>query len=419
MKKSFKETRFEMKPILEKAENLIKSKNYRKAVEELEKYKNKIRHVDFYLLLAEAYEGLGNKEKAETYFEEARFLDTELRSKEKLQRGVSLVAIKNFRAAEKELLESVRLNPFEKDAYLELYRLYREMSNQKEMIKALESLMTVDPYSFFPYLELSRFYGIRRQFKKAERVLLSGISITDSPELHFELGKLYAEMGRVEEAKEELSEACRLDFRNVEYRQKLAEVMVNNEEYEEALEVVMSTLELFPDAVYVIQSAAALYDLLGKEELAEYYYRLAVSKSEGFVREDAMKLLSEFLVEKGRFDQAEELLKEIIENTDNIWILLDAFSELAILLIDQERFKEIAEMGRFILKNPELSEEEYCEIAEIVADALYEEKEYEEAMEYYREIVDYSKDEKLIKRAYNKLREVEEIESLEKMLESS
>jgi tetratricopeptide (TPR) repeat protein len=408
-----------MKPILEKAENLIKSKNYRKAVEELEKYKNKIRHVDFYLLLAEAYEGLGNKEKAETYFEEARFLDTELRSKEKLRKGVSLAAIKDFSAAERELLESVRLNPFEKDAYLELYVLYRKKSNYRGMVKALESLMTVDPYSVFPYLELSRFYGIRRQFKKAEKVLLLGISMTDSPELHFELGKLYAEMGRVEEAKEELSEACRLDFRNIEYRQKLAEVMVNDEGYEEALKVVMSTLELFPDAVYVIQSAAALYELLGKEELAEYYYRLAVSKSEGFVREDAIKLLSEFLVENGRFDQAEELLKEVIENADNNWILLDSFSELAILLIDQERFKEIAEIGKFILENSELSKDEYCEVAEIVADALYEEREYEEAMEYYREIIGYSKNERLIKRAYNKLKEVEEIELLEKMLKSS
>ncbi|WP_163329211.1 tetratricopeptide repeat protein [Desulfurobacterium thermolithotrophum] len=419
MKKSFKESRLEVKTILKKAENLIKSKNFKKAVEELEKYKSSIRNVDFYLLLAEAYEGLGNKEKAETYFEEARFLDTELRSKEKLKRGVSFVASKNFRAAEKELLESVRLNPFEKDAYLELYRLYREMSNYKGMVRALENLITIDPYSVFPYLELSRIHGIRRQFKKAEQVLISGISVVDSPELHFELGKLYADMGKLEEAKEELSKACRMDFKNIEYRQKLAEVMVNNEEYEDALKVVMSTLELYPEAVYVIQSAAALYDLLGKEEIAEYYYRLAISKSEGFVKEDAKKLFVEFLIEKGKFDQAEEILKELIESTDNVWILIDSFSELAILLIDQERFRDIAELGSFVLKNPELSEEEYCEIAEIVADALFEEGDYEEAIEYYREIINYSKDEKLIKRAYNKLKEVEEIESLERMLKLS
>ncbi|TCK02494.1 tetratricopeptide repeat protein [Phorcysia thermohydrogeniphila] len=414
MKKSFEKPVADVRSILEKAENFIKSKNYRKAVEELEKHK--IRSVDYFLLLAEAYEGLGNSEKAEFYLEEARFLDTELRSKEKLRKGITLASMKNFRAAEQALLESVKLNPFERDAYYELYRLYRETGNHKKMVETLQNLMTIDPFSSFPYLELSRLYALRRQYKKAVEVLRFGLERIDLPELHFELGKVLADMGKVEEAKEELSEACRQDFLNVEYRQKLAEVMVNDEDYEGALQVVMSTLELYPDAVYVIQSAAALYDLLGNEELAEYYYRLAISKSEGFVREDSLKLFSEFLAEKGRYDQAEEILREIIDTTDNLWILLDAFSELAIILVEQERYKDIVEIGKKLMKHPELTEEDYCEIAEIVADALYEDKNYEEALKYYREIVSYSKDEKLIKRSYSKLKEIEEILSLERML---
>jgi tetratricopeptide (TPR) repeat protein len=414
VRKNFKECVTDVKSILEKAENFIKSKNYRKAVEELERHK--IRSVDYFLLLAEAYEGLGNSEKAEFYLEEARFLDTELRSKEKLRKGITLASMKNFRAAEQVLLESIKLNPFEKDAYYELYRLYRETGNHKKMVETLQNLMTIDPFSSFPYLELSRLYALRRQYKKAVEVLRFGLERIDLPELHFELGKVLADMGNLEEAKEELSEACRQDFMNVEYRQKLAEVMVNDEDYEGALQVVMSTLELYPDAVYVIQSAAALYDLLGNEELAEYYYRLAISKSEGFVREDSLKLFSEFLAEKGRYDQAEEILREIIDTTNNLWILLDAFSELAIILVEQERYKDIVEIGKKLLKHPELTEEEYCEVAEIIADALYEDKNYEEALKYYKEIVSYSKDEKLIKRSYSKLKEIEEILSLERML---
>lgn len=414
MRKNFKECVTDVKSILEKAENFIKSKNYRKAVEELERHK--IRSVEYFLLLAEAYEGLGNSEKAEFYLEEARFLDTELRSKEKLRKGITLASMKNFRAAEQVLLESIKLNPFEKDAYYELYRLYRETGNHKKMVETLQNLMTIDPFSSFPYLELSRLYALRRQYKKAVEVLRFGLERIDLPELHFELGKVLADMGNLEEAKEELSEACRQDFMNVEYRQKLAEVMVNDEDYEGALQVVMSTLELYPDAVYVIQSAAALYDLLGNEELAEYYYRLAISKSEGFVREDSLKLFSEFLAEKGRYDQAEEILREIIDTTNNLWILLDAFSELAIILVEQERYKDIVEIGKKLLKHPELTEEEYCEVAEVIADALYEDKNYKEALKYYKEIVFYSKDGKLIKRSYSKLKEIEEILSLEKML---
>jgi len=324
--------------------------------------------------------------------------------------------MRNFRAAEKELLKSAELNPFDREVYLELYRLYRETSNYKSMIKALENLMTVDPYSSFPYLELGRHYLLRRRYRKAEEVLKKGLELIDSPELHYELGKVYAEWGKSEEAKEELKEACRLDFKNVEYRQKLAEVLVNSQEYEEALEVVLGTLELYPEAVYVLQSAAALYDLLDKEELAEYYYRKAVSVSEGFVREDAKKLLAEFLAEKGRYDQAEELLWELLEESDNPWVVLDAFSELAIILLEQERYRDIVKAGKELLKNPELSEEEYCEVAEVVADALFEEKEYEEAKSLYEKVLSLSTDEKLLKRVSKKVDEVKEIESLNRML---
>ena len=417
MRNSYEEKRPNVKSVLEKAQSLIKSKNFRKAVEELEK--NKVRDVDYYLLLAEAYEGLGNSEKAEVYLEEARFLDTELRSRELLQRGITLASMRNFKAAERELLESIKLNPFEKEAYLELYRLYRETSAHRKMVKTLENLMTLDPYSKFPYVELARYYSLRRNFRKAEAVLKGGLELMESAELHYELGKVYADWGKLEEAKEELREACRLDYRNADYRQKLIEVLVNDEDYKGALEVVHNTLELYPDAVYLLQSAGALYDLLGKEEIAEHYYRKAVSVSEGFIRDDALKMLAEFLAEKGKYDQAEEALKEILYNTDNVWILLDVFSELSIILLEQERLSDIVEIGKFVLQNPELSEEEFCEVAEVVGDALFESGEFKEAKEFYRKIVETADDEKMIKRAYSKLKEAEEVDSLEDMIKRS
>ncbi|MEO2066553.1 MAG: hypothetical protein ABGX17_08665, partial [Desulfurobacteriaceae bacterium] len=236
------------------------------------------------------------------------------------------------------------------------------------------------------------------------------------PEIHYELGKVYAEWGKTEEAKEELRRACRLDFKNVEYRQKLAEVLVNEEEYEEALDVVLGTLELYPEAVYVLQSAGALYDMLGNEELAEYYYRKAVSVSEGFMKEDAQKLLAEVFVEKGRYDQAEEILWDLLKNTDNFWVLMDAFSELAVILIEQERYSDIVRAGKEVLKNPEISDEEFGEVGEIVADALFEEGKVEEALDFYNQVLEVSTDQKLIKRVKEKVNEIKEIKELEKLL---
>ena len=414
MKKGFQERKEELRDILRKAEKLIELKSFKRAVEELERVK--FRDVDYYLLLAQAYEGLGNYEKAESYLEEARFLDTELRSRELLQRGITLASMRNFKAAEKELLESLKLNPFEKETYLELYRLYRETNNHKKMVKTLEELITLEPYMAFPYLELAKHYLLRRRFSKAADVLREASERIESPEIHYELGKVYAEWGKTEEAKEELRKACRLDFKNVEYRQKLAEVLVSEEEYEEALDVVLGTLELYPEAVYVLQSAGALYDMLGNEELAEYYYRKAVSVSEGFMKEDAQKLLAEFFVEKGRYDQAEEILWDLLKNTDNFWILMDAFSELAVILIEQERYSDIVRAGKEVLENPEISDEEFGEVGEIVADALFEEGKVEEALDFYNQVLEVSTDQKLIKRVKEKVDEIKEIKELEKLL---
>ncbi len=406
--------RIEEREILRKAEDLIKANDFKGAIKELSKYP--LKSVEYYLLLAQAYEGVGNLEKAESFFEKARFLETEIRSKELLQRGINLALTRNFKAAERELLSSLKLNPFDKEVYLELYKLYKKTNNSRKMVKTLEELITLEPYFLFPYLELGRHYLLRKRYKKAEEILKEGISRIESAELHFELGKVYSEQGKIEEAKEELKKACRLDFKNIDYRQKLTEVLVNAQEYEEALDVVLGTLNLYPEAVYVLQSAAALYDLLGDQELAEYYYRKAVAVSEGFVKEDAQKLLSEFLIEKGRYDQAEELLWELLKGSDNVWIVIDAFSELATILIEQERLKDIIEAGKIVLSNQELSEEEFVEVGEIVADALFEEKRFKEAAEFYKEILKVCKSGKIGKRVAKKLKEAEEIEELNKML---
>jgi len=415
--RSYKEKKRDFNGLIKKVQELIKSRNFKKAIEELEK--NKFRDVDYYLLLAEAYEGMGDQEKAEIYLEEARFLDTELRSKSYLQRGITLASMKNFKAAERELLESMKLNPFDREVYFELYKLYKNMNSKRKMVKALENAITVDPYFKLPYVELAKYYSLTKNYKKAAEILEKGIEFIGSADLHYELGKVYAEWGKLEEAKEELREACKLDYTNVDYRQKLVEVLVSDEDYEGALQVLHNTLEIFPNAVYVIQSLAAVYDMTGNEELAEYYYRKAVALSEGFLRDDAMKALADFLIDRGRYDQAEEVLKELISQTDNPWVLLEAFSDLAVILLEQERLEEIVNVGSEVIKNSELTEDEFCEVAEILGDVLFEMAKFKEAKAYYEKIMEKTADEKLIKKAYGKLKEIEEIESLEKLLGKS
>ena len=400
--------------LLDKARHLIRTQNYRKAIEELEKCR--LRSVDYYLLLAEAYEGIGNTEKAEVYLEEARFLDTELRSMERLRRGIGFASLKDFKSAEKELLESVRLNPFGSSAYQELYKLYKKVGNYDGMIRTLEVMLLLNPFSTSTHLELARLLRAKGRHLKAVRLLRSALERLDSPELHFELGKLYAEAGYLEHAKESLFDACLRSPLNVEYRQKLIDVLTESGDYATALEVAFATLSIYPGSVYLLQSIAGIYSAMGMDELAEHYHRRAVSVSTGFMREEALRGLIDFLLERGMYDQAEELLKEVIETSSNLWFVVDAFFELSAILADQERHAEIAVLGEKVLKNPELSGDEFCEVAEVVADALYSEGNLEKALSLYRKILARGATGKVAKRSYTRISEIEEILSLERML---
>ncbi len=405
--------------IIKKAKSYMEKKNYKKAIEELEKAgKYSLKDVDFYLTLAEAYEKVGKFDKAEEYFEKARFLDTDLRSKEKVRKGIDLISRKNLDEAEKELRKAIELNPFEADAYIELYKLYKSKSGYKRAIELLKILLVVDPYREFPYLELANYYFMVRDFNSIVNLLEKGLSFKESPRLRFELSKAYQSLGKLEEAEDNLKIACQIEYSNLEYRQKLAEILVYQNRYSDALDVLFGALEVFPDAVYVMQSIANLYHLMGNSDLAEFYFRKAVAKAEGFVKEDARKHLAEYLVEVGKLDQAEEELKSLIESSDNVWIKIDSFVDLSLILMEQERFNDIVQWGRFLLEDQDLTNEEFCEVAEIVAEALQEVGEFERALDLYRRVLRYGSNERMIKRCYAQFKNLEEIVLLENMWKS-
>ncbi len=337
--------------------------------------------------------------------------------KEKLRRAVRFFSKKNYKLAEKELLEVIKLNPFEEDAYYELYRVYTSTGNVKKAIESLDVLKTISPYRTFPYVELSKLYAKLGNYQKAIEVLEEGVERKDDPKLHFELANLYAKTGQFEEAKEEFSEACRKDFLNVEYRQKFVEFLIDIEDYEEALNVVLSTIELFPKAVYAIQTAGMLCDILGKDELAEYFYRLAVSRADDdFLKDEAKLSLAIFLTDKGMHDQAEEILKELVEETNDPFIAFDAFVELSRILEEQGRFLELAKVGLNLLERNILDKGDWADVMLTVGESLFKERRYTEAVICYWNLVSNCADEKLVKKAYVRLKEIEEIVSLERML---
>ncbi len=413
--KGFRKQNLDFDEIVKSTRQLLLNGDYAKAIENLKSYRGS-KDSNYYSLLAELYQRNGNIEESEICKRKAKLIDNNTKSKEKLRTGIQFLSNSKLREAEGELNEAIKLNPFEVQAYTELYNLYKKQYRYLEAFSLLEDVLVLKPFSEFPYLEMARLYYLAGKIDRAIDILGKGLLKVESATINFELGKLYFENGKLDRAINCISMACRLDFKNLDYREKLIEFLIYNTDYERALEVCSSTLYLYPGSAYVIANVASIYEAMGELDLSEFYYRLAVSSSDGFTKQSMTKDLADFLIDHGKFDQAEQELIELIRPSVNLWIAIDAFAELSLIYTNEDRHSDVVRIGEALLKHPDMSKEERCEILEIVTDALFNQGKFLDAKQKCSFIIKASSDRKLVKRCYIKLRAIEEIDLLENML---
>ncbi|WP_457568457.1 tetratricopeptide repeat protein [Desulfurobacterium sp.] len=405
----------EIDTVIREARRLIKEKKYHRAISELERHKAHSRDVEYFLLLAEAYEKIGNEEKAEEYFEQARFLEAAIKSREQLKKSHFLIKKKDYVKAREALLKAISLDPFEPQVYKELYKLYKKQGLKKEAARVLKNLITIAPYSEYPYLELAGHYYSTGNYEKVNQILSQGIEKIKTPSFLYESAGFYQLIGELEIAEDLLRKAIIQQPKNLDYRQKLVDVLVGLGRMEEALEVLDETLKLYPESPYLLQGIATVYEMMGEDEKAEFFMRKAVAEADSFIREDSLRMLADFLIEKGKIDQAEEVLLEIVDTAESSWLVVDAFVELALICIGQERAELVFKTAKKILRSNILTEEETLEILEVLADVLESEGYMFSAKKVYNWIINRSKDEKQLKRCYTNVTRLSEIISLEKM----
>ena len=405
----------EIDTVLKEAKNLIENKKYLKAISQLEKHKNYFKkNVDYLLLLAEAYEKIGNNEKAEEYFEQARFIEADIRSRQNLLKSQYFIEKKDYIEAKKLLEEAIDLNPFDPEPYVELHKLYKRQGIKKEALKILKILLTIDPFLEYPYVELGTYYYSTGNLDMAESVIEEGLKKIDTVSYLYESAKFFQLIGDFDRAEELMRKVCEKSPDDVDYKQKFVEILISSGKAEEALDVLLTSLEKFPDAPYLYQYVASIYDILGKDDLAEFYIRKAIANSESYLKEDSMRMLSEFLIERGKYDQAEQVLREIIDYAESSWLIMDAFLELAIIYMEQERFEDILQIAKEILREGLITEEEKMELLEIISDVLEADEKLIAAKKVCEYVLKNSTDEKQKKRCYTKLSRLREIVYLEK-----
>ncbi len=172
-----------------------------------------------------------------------------------------------------ELLRATELNPKDPDAFYYLGRLYFSADNPKAALPMFEKALELDPTSVKARNHLGQTLEALGRFADAERAYLAALdSDTAQPKKsewpYYNLGVLYLDSGRIEQAVPLLEQAIKSNAGMTEAKVKLA--------------LAFADLHREPEAVALLQEAVRL-----DSKNAEAHYRLARLLAKSGKREEA------------------------------------------------------------------------------------------------------------------------------------
>ena len=170
-------------------------------------------------------------------------------------------------------------------------------------------------------------YGREGRFDLAEQAFRAAVaSDPASAEARANLGISLANLGRVKEAREELTESVRLDDKHSLARFSLAVVYDRMGEDKTALEHYLAAARLDPDSVQTLVYLADLELRSGSAEQAAKHYRIALEKGGPSPR--VAHSLGMALVKAGRYAEARKALEAALEQEPRNGDLINALARV-------------------------------------------------------------------------------------------
>lgn len=174
-----------------------------------------------------------------------------------------------------ELLEEpdpIDVIPF----YMDLLTIELKFSNFDKAHEYLLKLRSLDDeFKLTTYFPESQILLGKGDINGALEMLNKALERKPSPEIWFQIGKVYRRTSQFEKAKEAYENAIQYEPDRAKYHRALAEVLVRLGEYEEAVDTALTSIELvkyFPDAHYTLGEAL---EKLGDLENAKLAYETA------------------------------------------------------------------------------------------------------------------------------------------------
>lgn len=155
--------------------------------------------------------------------------------------------------------------------YLELM-----MRNPKGAIDQFKLALESNPKEIKAYTGMAQAYTSMKDNKKAIEAYSQALLIDATPGILMERSWLYQEMGKKEEALQDLNKAISIDSKNADAYYRRAEIYNEQAKFKEALADFSKYLETFPEVSDVRIERAKVYRALGEYQKAVYDCDLAI-----------------------------------------------------------------------------------------------------------------------------------------------
>lgn len=182
------------------------------------------------------------------------------------------------------LEEAIAKQKHNPKAYLIKAFMLKEQQDTTGYLRMLQLVIDQDPKEVKAYLELGLHYQ-RQNDPIAASYYQNALSVDpNNVEIHYNLGKLYQDLGKFEEAEQEYKTAIQIDPKHVPSLNNLGYMYLDEpfNKYEDAAKLFTKAINANPKFVYSVCNRGVAYEYLGQYDKARKDYEQALKLETNF-----------------------------------------------------------------------------------------------------------------------------------------
>ncbi|MBO4503721.1 MAG: tetratricopeptide repeat protein [Bacteroidales bacterium] len=180
--------------------------------------------------------------------------------------------------------EAVQRQSFNPKAYLIKAFMLKEQRDTADYLRTLQLVIDQDPKETKAFLELGYFYQ-QRNNPLAISYYQNGLAADpNNVEIRYNLGKMYQDMGQLENAEQEYKTVIEIDPKNIPALNNLGYIYLDDSlaRYNEAAKLFTRAIEANPNFVYSVCNRGVAYEYLGQYDKARRDYQAALKLETNF-----------------------------------------------------------------------------------------------------------------------------------------